>query len=268
MVIFSYLKRCTISLLVLTNFQLLYLFLTGQPTSSCQLSLCQLSSFPCDALGQLRRPRASQVLFIKWSHVLWCLQGFVMWLCWSVILHEQNSRPGQTMTSHRQRPSQTSHNKQLSVATLRLWSEEAEMRSVFAILSSLLPFSLFLYDISLYLSIPSRWAGVLNEVTIPAALGRTSKCHLWRGLFSPSLLSFIPSIGPSPLLSLFLSFYPSPSPLLLLVCSLIHTWMWNWEAHASHLFKCIYTFLSISFCASLSAYCLFSYMSNYAVSLM
>lgn len=68
---------------------------------------------------------------------------FAIWLCWSVMPPEQNSRPGQPMTSHRQRPSQTSHNKQLSIATLCLWSEEAEMRSVSLFLSSLLPFLSF-----------------------------------------------------------------------------------------------------------------------------
>lgn len=180
-----------------------------------------------------------------------------MGLCCSVIPPEQNSRPCQTMTSHRQRPSQTSHNKQLSVATLCLWSEEAEMRSVSSFLSSLLPFSPFLCHISLYLSAPSCWAGVLNKVTIQAAFGRTSKCSLWRGLFSHSLLSFIPSISPSPLLSLLYSLY-----------LFYHSWMWNREGCASHLFEFIYTSLSISLCASLSAFCLFSYTSNYAVSLM
>lgn len=87
---------------------------------------------------------ASPPLNIAEPCSLWFLRGFAMWLYWSVMLPEQNSRLGQPVTSHRQSPSQTSHNKQLSVATLCLWSEaEAEIRSVSFFLSSLLPFLSF-----------------------------------------------------------------------------------------------------------------------------
>lgn len=114
---------------------------------------------------------------------LWYLWGFGMLLCWSVIMPQQNRRPGQTMTSHRQKPSQRSHNKQLSVATLCLWSRS---RDEICLLFPLFGFALFSfpYDFSLCLFFPSRWAGVLNEGTTPAALGCTLNSCLKRAFLS------------------------------------------------------------------------------------
>lgn len=110
------------------------------------------------------------------------------------------------MTSHRQKPSQTSHNKQLSVATLCLWSRRRDEICLLFPLFSFAPSS-FPYDFS-YLSFPSRWAGVLNEATTPAALGCTSKCCLKRAFLSFPLI-FYPFHRP---ISFTLAF---PSPLSL-----------------------------------------------------
>lgn len=123
-----------------------------------------------------------------------------------------NGSQGHPVTSRSQKPSQTSHNKQsASVATLikkQQWDP--------FLFSSHLHHSLS-YDFILHVSFLSCWAGVLNEVTTPAALGSSSKCCLKRA-FSP-LLSYRP-ISFTLTLPFSCSVYTSPTPLHLLMCPL------------------------------------------------
>lgn len=161
----------------------------------------------------LLRPQHLWILPEKktsWACSLWFLRGFAMWLCWNVIPPEQNSRPGQPMTSHKQRPSQTSHNKQLSVATLCLWCEEAEMSSVSLFLSSSLPFlsfSLWHLLISLFPLLLSRcikWGDYSGSVGLHLKVQSVKRAFLSFPLLSlPS-----PHLLYSPFSFPFILFHP------------------------------------------------------------
>lgn len=118
-------------------------------------------------------------------------------------------------------------------------------------------------NISLFLSC---WAGVLNEVTTRAVWVCASECCLKRAFLSFPLI-FYPLNHPISFTLTFPPPYPSPPPLLLLMCS--HSLLkWKRKVRDSVPLEFIYTSLPIFLCISFSSYCLVSFMSNYAVSLM
>lgn len=91
-------------------------------------------------------------------------------------------------------------------------------RAVSSFFCSCLHLSLFLTTSSHISFFLSCWAGVLNEVTTRAVWGCASECCLKRAFLSFPLI-FYPLNHPISFTLTFPPPYPSPPPLLLLMCS-------------------------------------------------